>query len=433
MKYLFLDNLRGFTNTIVPIKDVNFLVGENSTGKTTILNLFYLMNTSGFWSKPSFNDINIKFGPFNEIINVKSKNQTTFSIGLIEKSPFPKKTGFDFILLTFKQHNQSPYLSQLNCIIKDEEFGFSLPEPHEERENETAVKYFYKKIEKFVFSEEMITSKINDWKDIKQDAYKSLKVHYFGYLRELFFAIMEKETQRFRIPRFFGFFPYRTAFIAPIRSKPKRTYDEYKVDFSPEGEHTPYLLKNILSKDGNSKKYTELQNLLVAFGKNSGLFDNLKLKPYSNEIGSPFTINVNLNGKNFKIINTGYGVSQSLPIVVELLIRDPGTTFVIQQPEVHLHPRAQATFGELVYFLANNQKQKFLIETHSDFVIDRFRLNCKKNEAENIQAQVLFFEKSKKGNTVVPIPITSSGQYDENQPRGFRDFFIKEDLALLGI
>ncbi len=39
MIYLFVDNFRGFTNTFIPIEDVNFLVGENSTGKTYIFSL----------------------------------------------------------------------------------------------------------------------------------------------------------------------------------------------------------------------------------------------------------------------------------------------------------------------------------------------------------------------------------------------------------
>lgn len=65
-------------------------------------------------------------------------------------------------------------------------------------------------------------------------------------------------------------------------------------------------------------------------------------------------------------------------------------------------------------------------------MIDRFRLSIKKNK-KHIDSQVLFFEKNKKGNSVYIIEINENGQYQENQPKGFRDFFINEELNLLSI
>jgi hypothetical protein len=440
MKYLYLDNLRGFNDAIVPIKDVNFLVGENSTGKTTILNLYYLLNRIEFWSNPFFNDLNIKFGPFNEIINLKSENQKTFSIGHIERTTLRKNSKFDFILLTFKEHNQSPTLSRINFLSDELELGISVSKPQIEGEiqnpRERMANYYYKTIPKINFSEETIKLKIKEWNEEKQEFNKTIKRMDWRYnLRGLFYDVFSNENISFSKVRKFQAVSmpfFDMAYIAPIRSKPKRTYDEYRVDFTPEGEHTPYLLRNIW-KNGDLKRSKELHVSINKFGKNSGLFDKLNLKPYTREIGSPFTVIVNLYGKNFKIINTGYGVSQSLPIIVELLSRPPGTIFNIQQPEVHLHPRAQATLGGLIYDLAANQDQKFLIETHSDFIIDRYRLSCKKDVKNQRTAQILFFEKTKNGNKITPISIKNTGQYEDDQPKGFRDFFIKEDLALLGI
>ena len=52
--YIFVDNFRGFRDTCIPITDVNFLVGENSTGKTSILGLLKLLAGPRFFSiKPS--------------------------------------------------------------------------------------------------------------------------------------------------------------------------------------------------------------------------------------------------------------------------------------------------------------------------------------------------------------------------------------------
>ena len=51
MKCIFVDNFRGFKETIVPLKDVNFLVGENSTGKSSLLGLIKLINSPRFWMR----------------------------------------------------------------------------------------------------------------------------------------------------------------------------------------------------------------------------------------------------------------------------------------------------------------------------------------------------------------------------------------------
>ena len=56
MKTLYLDNYKGFVKTFIPFLDVNFFVGENSTGKTAILNLLNILSTPSFWISPEFNN-----------------------------------------------------------------------------------------------------------------------------------------------------------------------------------------------------------------------------------------------------------------------------------------------------------------------------------------------------------------------------------------
>jgi predicted ATPase len=129
-----------------------------------------------------------------------------------------------------------------------------------------------------------------------------------------------------------------------------------------------------------------------------------------------------------------YGVAQALPAVVEMFVHPEGTQFAIQQPEVHLHPKAQAALGDLIFQLATKEKKQFFIETHSDYTIDRFRLSYKENQGKpKINSQILFFHKSSEGNCVYPIDILENGWYSDNQPESFRQFFIHEEMRLLGL
>ena len=102
----------------------------------------------------------------------------------------------------------------------------------------------------------------------------------------------------------------------------------------------------------------------------------------------------------------------------------------MQQPEVHLHPKAQSAFGKILYLFAEKNEKKFFVETHSDYIIDRFRYSLKKRKPTDklITSQVLFFEKKEDKNIIHHIDIKNDGTYGEKQPNTFRDFFIKEEL-----
>jgi predicted ATPase len=119
-------------------------------------------------------------------------------------------------------------------------------------------------------------------------------------------------------------------------------------------------------------------------------------------------------------------------VFVELFARTPGSWFAIQQPEVHLHPRAQAAIGDILYELATIESKGFLVETHSDYLIDRFRFNLKKGSRKP-SAQILYFERCETGNRVYELEIGENGELPPDQPKGYRNFFVKEQLRVLGL
>ena len=76
--YLFVDNFRGFCNTCIPITDVNFLVGQNSTGKTSVLGLLKLFSGPHFLMRPEFGDEHVSFGHFSDMVSAHSNDQQLF-------------------------------------------------------------------------------------------------------------------------------------------------------------------------------------------------------------------------------------------------------------------------------------------------------------------------------------------------------------------
>jgi hypothetical protein len=225
-----------------------------------------------------------------------------------------------------------------------------------------------------------------------------------------------------------SFFP-AVKWIAPIRAEPKRIYEHKEIKESIDGSHAPQALRDILNS--SSKVTSKFKEFINKFGQKSHLFDEIKVKKFGTEKFAPFEVQVYLEGKPYSISNVGYGVSQVLPLLLEIF-DETNQCIAIQQPEVHLHPIAQAEFGELLFNSASETDKVFFIETHSDFTLDRFRF-CISNGKTNFQSQLLFFHRRNKLNTVEMIPISEQGSYWETASTEFRQFFINESIKLLGI
>jgi predicted ATPase len=428
MIILYVNNYRGFQDTYIPLTDVNFLVGENSSGKTSILSLLQVLSSERFWATQEFSTENPHFGYFEEMVSLNSEADY-FEVAMF-KQEMGSVSAFYFKFVDFQG---SPFITEQKSIqglhtiyIKN---GYGVLD--------------YTVIDtKFILEKTPNIDTFCEWlnmsfKDSKFTEYPkntdngilNLRNGLLMQIYSSFFPSIKPTKSNFGVLEF----AYMTDLtpIAPIRAKPQRIYEGYKVSFTTEGDHIPYLLKSIME----SKNYKEIKQNIESFGDNSGLFEKLKIKKLGDDNISPFEIHISLGGNTMKLTNVGYGVSQILPVLVEILSKKDGTWFAIQQPEVHLHPKAQAALGELFFNIAKAENKSFLIETHSDYLIDRYRLALrkanKKEKKPTSNAQVLFFERTAEGNKVHILPIDEKGDYPEEQPDSFRDFFITEELNLL--
>ena len=71
--------------------------------------------------------------------------------------------------------------------------------------------------------------------------------------------------------------------------------------------------------------------------------------------------------------NVGFGLSYALPVIVAALTASPGTLFLVENPEAHLHPAGQSLIGQFLTRVAAAGVQ-VVVETHSDHVINGMRL-----------------------------------------------------------
>jgi hypothetical protein len=429
MIYLYMDKFRGFSETVIPLESVNFLVGENSTGKTSVLALVNLLSSGQFWMQGDFNLPEYEFGAYRDIRSVNVSGDEEFCFGLYRDAAKAGGAAVerDMFLAFYNEGRSLPVLSFFSWLygytllnVRREKAGYSYCRVNLERDD---VPSNPRKLFRWLAAQRLSGG----------TGYKALAAGFppgAGPL-PIWFAFA---TMRGKEGFVGGGAPILTpdlVWFAPIRTKARRTYDGYGRPFDPEGGHTPYLLrKRLLSR----KHAQPFRAALEALGKASGLFNEVVIKKLGDDPTSPFELLVKLASKSpLRINSVGYGVSQSLPLIAELLARPKGSWFAIQQPEVHLHPRAQAALGGLIYQMAERDGKNFLVETHSDFTIDRFRMSFRDNRKHKTTGQVLFFEATENGNKVTPLRFGPNGEYPEQQPPAFRDFFVKEQLSLLGI
>ena len=423
MNKIFIKNFKGFNNQIIELEDVNFLVGENSTGKTSLINLINILSSQEFWFNAQFNNSEIEMGYFDEILSKNSKEQT-FQIGTeriaTQKVSKVTKDRKIRILFEFKSSSSIPKISwmkfsanDLNVLIKPTLKTLICTYNFENGSN--------------------FDNWINEGFNLTGETI-NVDLPILRFPVPLIFQLVSNEinerTKKSKEYSSFddGIFYKNYTWLAPIRAKAKRIYESYNIKFSPEGDHIPSLLKSLLESTKNRKRVIEI---LERFGKESNLFDTIEIKELGDKNISPFEILIKYNNHPIKLPNVGYGVSQILPIIVEILATKK-TMFSIQQPEVHLHPKAQSAFGHFLFKACEVEEHKFLIETHSDFTINKFRYILSQSQAERkFSTQILFFERTKEGNNISHLKINKTGNFIEPVPESYTDFFIDEELKLL--
>ena len=223
---------------------------------------------------------------------------------------------------------------------------------------------------------------------------------------------------------------------APVRSRPRRTYDPARPYRDPEGEYIPTYLANMSRQ--NVSEWRTLKAYLEDFGRESGLFDEIHIDSLGNTTGSPFQVQIRkrqrkAQGNRRNLIDVGYGVSQALPVITELLNPEQSPLFLLQQPEVHLHPSAQAALGSLFCSIASQDRQ-LVVETHSDFILDRILMDIrdKKTDLTPDDVSILYFEPSDSDVTIYSLRIDDRATIIA-PPDSYRQFFMDELRRSVGL
>ena len=438
----FIEDVRCFAGLHeFPIRPLTFLVGENSTGKSTVLGCMQALAdyvTSGFRYPPlgiNFNREPWQMGSFRDIVRKSRPLKQHFRIGL--GFDLPAGGRFDYTVeVRKKPDSPDPFVAAADFSFPDGRIRIVRSVAPDERSDsdpsrrisvaESAPRHFRV--------------------DIPEGRYPPLTPWHLSFsLRRRKSGTRAEE--RFRqylkqkeFPRPFGrAAPGSWISMAPIRAKPKRTCDALAQDADAEGSDMPMALARL--SGSNRGRWKKLKERLELFGSDSGLFANIAVRRMSRRAGDPFQLQIKTHGPKSNLVDTGYGVSQALPLLVRILMNGKqGRTFLLQQPEVHLHPRAQAALTSFLIRLTRRssgphslQSNGFIVETHSDYMVDRARIEIQRERLAPDDVALIFLEpKPRSGVAATAISFDSMGNMTD-VPQTFRSWFVAENFDLLGI
>jgi len=288
MKILYVDNYRGFDDTFIPLKSVNFLVGENSTGKTSILSLINLLHSPSFWTNHEFQNEEINLGSFDEI-STQNSNKDFFKIGFLDCNINSETNNLKLWLIKFQNNKGIPIISEFR--YGDNEHNIIVNIAKNKKSIRYKIKNMDAKLLKTLNNMDFFKKWISDMNSIDNKGFKIIKINpeiskSIMLIRlEIIMNLKKQLDKKDETLDFFGFLNElislneKLNWIAPIRAKPKRTYDNYGIGKSPEGDHTPYLLKDILTS-GKPNVKTQIEKRINSFGMESGLYESISVKNY---------------------------------------------------------------------------------------------------------------------------------------------------------
>jgi len=408
---IYAKHYRGFLELNVNMRPVTFLVGDNSSGKTSILHLIDVIQNTELSYDLVINeghhaDQRDIFSPYFEGKPVTVAFHATAKEGLMTKviTAVKEENGYariesctfvsDQVAVSTKIRRGRPYL---RIAAAPETRGLrSAVRLNADSSGFTGVKTKIRRV------------RINS-----PDGAYPLVLDSMGNSEGEDDEVFQAINGKVNLPG--------AVFLGPLRAMPEKYYKSVR-RYDASGSHfatmwidIPEEVRGAVNRD------------VEKFGEESGLFDKIIVKQIDEDIHDPpVFIYVERNGHKFTLDQVGIGVSQVVPVLVQAAVfraTRQKTQILLQQPELHLHPRAQAALGSYIAKCATDGVN-FVIETHSDFLIDRFRSHMRDDKVLP-QASIVFCEGTANGNRAYEMIIEKDGSITKMHS-GYRAFFKKE-------
>jgi predicted ATPase len=223
-------------------------------------------------------------------------------------------------------------------------------------------------------------------------------------------------------------------YLGPLRAYPERSYSwagGQPGDMGRSGEQAIDAIlaardRGLMISPGYRMKKVSLEAYVAKWLKEIGLIASFSVSPVS-EDSQIYQVKVTRveGGPEVLITDVGFGVSQILPVIVLCFYVPEGSTIVLEQPEIHLHPAVQAGLADVLIDATRRNKVQLIIESHSEHFLRRIQLRIAEDGINPSEVSMYFAQNQKGGSTLKKLDIDLFGDI-HNWPQDFFGDMIGE-------
>lgn len=219
----------------------------------------------------------------------------------------------------------------------------------------------------------------------------------------------------------------RLFYLGPLREYPQREYrwaGARPEDVGLRGERTIDAILSATQRDekrnlGGKTHYKPFQEIIAHWLRKLGLVHSFVIEEIA--LGSNLyqaRVRQDAGSPEVLLTDVGFGVSQVLPALVLLYYVPEGSTILMEQPEIHLHPSVQSGLADAVLVAAKTRNLQVLIESHSEHLLRRLQRRVAEGGCRDGFVKLYFCRSHGLSASLEDLELNMFGEI-QNWPQGF--------------
>lgn len=436
LKKLHLENFRSFAKADLVFSPITLFVGPNNSGKSSALSAIRILTQTLESSDPNVRLLlNGPFGDFGTYKDLVHGNQTKKVMRIAFRlTPDEDQPTFNGSKLRIDVNLKYKYRSALKeVILKEIEFSGDGKRLLTTEYNEDSERFIPRVIAKTTIpaSYAYTASKSLDFRNFiprmigpgLRTQRESNQPQVIREEEELALRAMMRDA--WGVSRFFQ----KVEYVGAMRMPPARTFlyaGERRQRVGANGEFAAAILAMDSVRRGGKAK--GIRHNVVGWLSAAGIASDLRIVPLSDRY---YEIHVQhpITKEYENYADVGYGNSQVVPVLVAGYNLGRGDTFIVEEPEIHLHPKAQAELGDFFVDLHERGVQS-IVETHSEHMIIRLQKHIASGRIKPTDICIYYTEPTPEGKTVRRLELDNRGVFTTDWPGGFFPERLEEATKL---
>ncbi len=223
----------------------------------------------------------------------------------------------------------------------------------------------------------------------------------------------------------------RLQYLGPLREYPARSYiwsGEVPEHVGWRGERAVEAMLAAASRSigpGPRKRVQPFQGVVAKWLKDLGLLQSFEVRQIAaHRKEYEVMVRAGSTKESVNLPDVGFGVSQVLPVVVQCFYANPHTSVILEQPEIHLHPRVQTALADLFIEAIQSREDgadrsiQLIVESHSEHFLRRLQTRVAENAVKPEDVALYFCRAAEGGATLDPLEVNIFGEI-KNWPADF--------------